>query len=69
MEGPIEFYRALPVTTRGPTKGILESITIKTQLYKKYIKKQDNFWFERYIYSIEKRYIHLYIPTCHSPPN
>ena len=29
------------------TKGILESIRIKNQLYKKYIQKKDNFWFER----------------------
>ena len=29
------------------TKGILESIRIKNQLYKKCIKKKDNFWFER----------------------
>ena len=32
------------------TKGILESIRIKKQLYKKYIKKKDTFWFERYKY-------------------
>ena len=29
------------------TKGILESIT-KNQIFKKDIKKKDNFWFERY---------------------
>ena len=28
------------------TKGILESIRIKTNYIKKYIKKQDNFWFD-----------------------
>ena len=30
------------------TKGILESIRIKNELHKKYSKKQDNSWFERY---------------------
>ena len=30
------------------TKCILGSIKIKNQLYKKYIKKKDTFWSERY---------------------
>ena len=49
--GPIiTLYRKENKLRQKPwlTKGILESITIKNQIYKKDIKKKDNFWCERY---------------------
>ena len=30
------------------TEGILQSIRIKNNLYKRYIRKQDHFWYHRY---------------------
>ena len=30
------------------TKGILQSIRIKNNLYNRYIRKQDQFWYHRY---------------------
>ena len=30
------------------TKGILKSVTIKNNLYNRYIRKQDQFWYHRY---------------------